>query len=126
MSIEGLERFTAKLGRLEDVDIRIPTSKAIALVQEAAKSSVRVRTSELAVLSYVNEKAREAEKDNTMAQPYMKAVTYETDYDSAMTDRKAYAYLKTLPIFEGAKDIVDEADTDISGDDFLAMVEEVM
>lgn len=40
-------------------------------------------------------------------------------------DRKAYAYLKTLPIFEGAKDIVDEADTDISGDDFLAMVEEV-
>ena len=45
-----------------------------------------------------------------------------------MTDRKTYAYLKTLPIFEGAKDIVDEADTgtDISGDDFLAMVEEVM
>lgn len=86
------------------------------------------RQTSIAVLSYVNEKAREAEKDNTMAQPYMKAVTYETDYDSAMTDRKAYAYLKTLHIFEGAKDIVDEADTgtDISGDDFLAMVEEVM
>ena len=86
------------------------------------------RQTSIAVLSYVNEKAREAEKDNTMAQPYVKAVTYETDYDSAMTDRKAYAYLKTLPIFEGAKDIVDEADTgtDISGDDFLAMVEEVM
>ena len=47
-------------------------------------------------------------------------------YEWFMTDRKAYAYLKTLPIFEGAKDIVDEADTDISGDDFLAMVEEVM
>ena len=61
------------------------------------------RQTSIAVLSYVNEKAREAEKDNTMAQPYTKAVTYETDYD-----------------------IVDEADTDISGDDFLAMVEEVM
>lgn len=84
------------------------------------------RQTSIVVLSYVNEKAREAEKDNTMAQPYTKAVTYETDYDSAMTDGKAYAYLKTLPIFEGAKDIVDEADTDISGDDFLAMVEEVM
>ena len=47
------------------------------------------RQTSIAVLSYVNEKAREAEKDNTMAQPYVKAVTYETDYDSAMTDRKA-------------------------------------
>ena len=84
------------------------------------------RQTSIAVLSYVDEKAREAEKDNTMAQPYTKAVTYETDYDSTMTDGKAYAYLKTLPIFEGAKDIVDEADTDISGEDFLAMVEEVM
>ena len=86
------------------------------------------RQTSIAVLSYVNEQAREAEKSNAMAQPYTKATTYETDYDSAMTDRKAYAYLKTLPEFEGAKYVVDvdDAADDISGEDFLAMVEEVM
>ena len=51
------------------------------------------RQTSIAVLSYVNEKAREAEKDNIMAQPYTESyATYETDYDSTMTDRKAYAY----------------------------------
>lgn len=47
MSVEGLERLIVKLGKLENVDARIPTGKAISLVQEAAKSGVRVKTGEL-------------------------------------------------------------------------------
>ena len=65
MSIEGLERFTAKLGRLEDVDIRIPTSKAIALVQEAAKSSVRVKSSDLRGSIYTDVKGNEPDARST-------------------------------------------------------------
>lgn len=84
------------------------------------------RQTSIGVLSYVNEQAREKEKENAAVQPYRYSVTYETAYDKAMTISKAYEYLKTLPEFDGATDIVDEADTDISGEDFLAMVEEVM
>lgn len=58
----------------------------------------------IAVVSYVDEESRDSEKGNTMAQPYQKAVTYETDYDPAMTIEGAYTWLKTLPQFEGATD----------------------
>lgn len=47
MSVEGIEHLMMVIDDLSDVDIRIPTGKAIALVQEAAKSGVRVKTSEL-------------------------------------------------------------------------------
>lgn len=63
------------------------------------------RQNSIAVLSYVDEASRESEKDLTLAQPYQKAVTYETTYDPAMTIESAYGYLKTLPRFEGATDI---------------------
>lgn len=59
----------------------------------------------IAVMSYVDEDSRENEKEKTMTQPYQKTVTYETDYDQNMTIETAYAYLKTLPQFEGATDI---------------------
>lgn len=59
----------------------------------------------IAVISYVDEESREAEKDSTMHQPYQKCVTYEIAYDPAMTVDTAYDYLKTLPQFEGAEDI---------------------
>lgn len=59
----------------------------------------------IAVVSYTNESARDNEKGNVMSQPYQKAVTYETTYDKDMTIETAYAYLKTLPQFEGATDI---------------------
>ena len=59
----------------------------------------------IAVLSYVDEAAREAEVNNTIAQPYKAAVTYETAYNEEMTVEKAYDFLKTLPEFEGAEDI---------------------
>lgn len=62
------------------------------------------RHNSIAVFSYVDEEAREAEKDNTLAQPYQKSVTYETNYDPKMTVESAYDFLKTLPEFDGAVD----------------------
>ncbi len=62
------------------------------------------RQNSIAVLSYVDNESRDSEKDNIIAQPYQKAVTYETTYDPNMTIEKAYEYLKTLPLFEGAVD----------------------
>lgn len=63
------------------------------------------RQNSIAVLSYVDDQARTNEQENVIAQPYMKAVTYETKYDETMTIEKAYEYLKSLPQFEGAEDI---------------------
>lgn len=65
---------------------------------------VNKRTS-IAVVSYVDSNSRTAEQNSTIAQPYMKSVTYETDYDETMTISDAYDYLKTLPDFEGANDV---------------------
>lgn len=91
----------------------------ILYVQSTINSHVSI-----AVLSYVDETSRDME--NGEKAPYKKAVTYETTEVSDMGVRKAYAYLKTLPEFEGAEDILDDTNNNISGDDFLAMVEEVM
>ena len=63
------------------------------------------RQNSIAVLSYVDEMARNDEKGSVLIQPYSKAVTYETAYDDNMTIANAYAYLKTLPIFENAEDV---------------------
>ena len=63
------------------------------------------RQNSIAVLSYVGSEARDGERDGSIAQPYRKCVTYETDYDPNMTISKAYDYLKTLPQFVGAVDV---------------------
>ena len=63
------------------------------------------RQNSIAVLSYVDEEARDSEKDSTIMQPYSKSVTYEVDYDPDMTIDDAYTYLKSLPKFEGAIDV---------------------
>lgn len=63
------------------------------------------RQNSIAVLSYVDEEAREAEINNTIEQPYKVSVTYETEYNEEMTIETAYEYLKTLPEFEGAEDV---------------------
>lgn len=63
------------------------------------------RQNSIAVLSYVDEEARDGEKSNTIAQPYNKSITYEVDYDPNMSIDDAYTYLKTLPQFEGAIDV---------------------
>ena len=62
------------------------------------------RQNSIAVLSYVDSDSRSGEKTDIMAQPYQKAITYETSYDPNMTIEDAYGYLKTLPAFEGAID----------------------
>ena len=64
------------------------------------------RQNSIAVLSYVDDESRNAEKDGVISQPYQKAITYETAYDPNMTIEAAYEYLKTLPLFEGATDIL--------------------
>lgn len=87
------------------------------------QSTVNSHTS-IAVLSYIDEQGR---KQDTINKPaYQVAVTYETDYVQNMTVRMAYEYLKTLDKFQGAEDILDDMDDSISGEEFLAMVEEVM
>lgn len=63
------------------------------------------RQNSIAVVSYVDNTARSDEQSNVLAQPYKKAITYETDYCENMTITTAYEYLKTLPEFEGATDI---------------------
>lgn len=63
------------------------------------------RQNSIAVLSYVDDQARDDEKNSTLTQPYQKSITYETAYDPNMTIESAYEYLKTLPQFEGAIDI---------------------
>ena len=63
------------------------------------------RCNSIAVLSYVDDMARTNEQENVIAQPYQKAITYETGYDETMTIEKAYEYLKSLPQFEGAENI---------------------
>lgn len=59
----------------------------------------------IAVLSYVDDKARIEQKENTLTMPYQRSITYETTYDPEMTIKTAYEYLKTLPEFEGAEDV---------------------
>ena len=66
------------------------------------QSTVNSHTS-IAVMSYIDKKSREEENDSF--RPYNRAVTYETDYIENITNAEAYEFLKTLPEFEGAKDI---------------------
>lgn len=63
------------------------------------------RQNSISVLSYVDEAVRSDEIEQVIAQPYCKNVTYELPYDPDMTIEDAYAYLKTMPIFEGAEDV---------------------
>ena len=63
------------------------------------------RCNNIAVLSYVDEEAREQEKGEILSQPYHKAVTFITGYNPEMTIEAAYEHLKSLPQFEGAEDV---------------------
>lgn len=59
----------------------------------------------IAVVSYIDSDARENEKNGAIDHPYKRSITYETNYNEAMTIPNAYAYLKTLSEFDGATDI---------------------
>lgn len=63
------------------------------------------RQNSISIISYVDDEARENDKEPNLAQPYTKCVTYETTYDDTMTVADAYEWLKTLSIFEGSEDV---------------------
>lgn len=66
------------------------------------QSTINSHTS-ISVLSYINQEGRL--KDSVETKSYKRGITYETEYVENMTIEEAYAYLKTLPEFEGAEDI---------------------
>lgn len=80
----------------------------------------------IVVLSYIDEEGRE--NDSPESRMYKVSTTYELDYEKNMTVERAYQYLKSLPDFEGAADILDDMDgtDEVSGEEFLSMIEEVM
>ena len=68
------------------------------------------------IYSYLNEDGRQIEKDyaagkyndveiGTMKFPYFNAKYINVEYTDDMTVKKAYAYIKTLPQFEGGIDV---------------------
>lgn len=59
MSVANLDRLLVKLDRIADADVRILMRKAISVVQEAAKSGVRVKTGELRGSIYTDVKGTE-------------------------------------------------------------------
>ncbi|MBQ8503357.1 MAG: hypothetical protein IJ491_03665 [Clostridia bacterium] len=59
----------------------------------------------IAVLSYVDETARDKEQQTGEFKPYCRSKTYETAYDAAMSTESAYEFLKSHKDFEGATDI---------------------
>lgn len=65
---------------------------------------INKRTS-IAVLSYIDEAARNYELENPLQPIYKQSITHEIDYAENMTIEAAYDYLKTLPQFEESKDI---------------------
>lgn len=62
----------------------------------------------VAVISLASEEIRNKQLAGEIQQPYQKIVTYETTEYDDLTIEKAYEYLKTLPEFEGAEDILEE------------------
>lgn len=60
----------------------------------------------IVVFSYINQDSREMEDTNS--QIYKVAKTYEMDYIENITNEEAYSYLKTLPEFIGAEDVLEE------------------
>lgn len=70
----------------------------------SVKSTVNSHNS-IAVISYINDTARNLESSGEVMSPYRQGYTFETDYNEYMTVEKAYDYLKTLPEFEGADDV---------------------
>lgn len=84
------------------------------------------------VHSYLDEAARRYEKDYAAGLvegepsfPYVEATYYNPEYSGAMSVAAAYAWLRALPEFEGAEDDSGRAG-EVTGDELLAMIEEVM
>lgn len=84
------------------------------------------------VHSYLNEDARQYEKDYAAGLiedptfPYVDARYYNPEYNGFMSISMAYDWLKTnVSAFEGAEDTEDQSD-EVTGDEFVSMIEEVL
>ena len=89
------------------------------------------------VHSYLNEEARQYEKDYATGTlklaegerpvfPYVHAQYYNPEYSGAMSVSRAYDWLKfNIPEFNGAEDTEGQSD-EITSDEFLSMVQEVL
>jgi hypothetical protein len=85
------------------------------------------------VESYLNEEARQYEKDYAARLiegepifPYTQSNYYNPPYDGVMSISRAYDWLRNnVPAFEGAENTGDVSD-EISSDEFMAMLEEVL
>lgn len=89
------------------------------------------------VHSYLNEEARQYEKDYAAGTlnlaegerpvfPYVHSEYYNPEYSGVMSISRAYDWLKAnIPAFEGAEDTEDQSD-EITGDEFVSMLEEVL
>ena len=78
---------------------RVVTSyHRILLIQSVVNSHTSI-----SVLSYIDQDSRNIEPAESRV--YKSCITYEMEYVENMTIEDAYAYLKTLPEFEGAEDI---------------------
>lgn len=84
------------------------------------------------VHSYLNEEARQYEKDYAAGLikepvfPYVHSEYYNPDYNGAMSIGLAYDWLKNnVPAFEGAEDTDDQSD-EVTSDEFLSMLEGVL
>lgn len=66
-------------------------------------STINMQNS-IAALSYIDENAREQEKEGLIT-PYIFSETFETAYNSEMTIETAYDFLKTIPKFKDAINI---------------------
>ena len=88
----------ALLKQITQNDRVITSYHRILLIQSVVNSHTSI-----SVLSYVNQDSRNIEP--TESRVYKSCITYEMEYVENMTIEDAYAYLKTLPEFEGAEDI---------------------
>lgn len=95
----------------------------ILFVQNTPNSHVSI-----GVVSLISDEAREAQQNGTLANPYQKSTTYETESRDAMTIAQAYEWLKNnIQDFADAEDVFEEGQTDeVTGDELVDMLEEVL
>lgn len=69
----------------------------------------------ITIMSYIDKEERDKEDDASSEQPYRIGWFAETAYDPGMSVDDAYEYIKTLPEFESAEDVIEggaEVETD--------------
>lgn len=78
----------------------------------------------ISVTSYIDEASAREAMAGSLA-PYRRGETFTVPYSEGMTVSRAYEHLLAMSKFEGAESTVDFPD-DVTGDEFISMLEEVM